>query len=431
MSRLARAVYTAGLGVFVAAYLPVALWRRMRHGVGLHARERLGFYRGGPAERPTSWVHAVSVGETVASVPIVEGLHRLYPELPVVLTTVTETGARVARERLGQVARHRYFPLDLPGAVRRAIAHNRPCFFIALETELWPNLLGALAACGVPVMLANGRISDRSFRRYRRVRVFMRPVLGAVSVFAMRSDEDARRIIALGAPPERVFVTGNVKHDAPADDGSTAALWQRLLGLSGGAPVWIAGSTHRGEEEVVLDVHARLRARHADLALIVAPRHPERVEEVERIARERGFPVVRRSELPKSRRDGAVIVLDTVGELAQLYRVADVVFVGGSLVPAGGHNMLEPAIKRKPVLFGPHTANFREAAALLLESGGALVVAEAAELEATLGRLLGDEVLRARMGAAGAEVVARRQGAVRETLDLVERFLHKPERAGG
>ena len=430
MRRLAYATYTVGLRLLLLAYVPVAVWRRLAHGVPIHLRERLGFYRDVPDPPRTAWVHAVSVGETLAAVPIVEELGRLHPELPILVTTVTETGARVARERLARLAIHRYFPLDLPGAVRRAIARNRPQLFVVLETELWPNLFRALAARGVPVMIANGRISDRSYRRYRLARTFMRGLLETVAVFGMRSDEDARRIIGLGAAPERVFVTGNVKNDAPADDGAAPTLWRRLLGLAPGAPVWIAGSTHRGEEPIVLDVHARLRERHAGLVLIVAPRHPERVLEVERLVRERGLPVVRRSELPKGRTDGATIILDTVGELAQLYQLADVVFVGGSLVPSGGHNMVEVALRRKPALFGPHTTNFRESAELLAGSGGGLVVRDAAELERELARLLGDPALRATMGDAGLAAVAARQGAVRETLALIDRFLVQSGAAG-
>jgi 3-deoxy-D-manno-octulosonic-acid transferase len=426
MNALVYAVYTWGLGLLLLAWAPLALWRRTAHGVPIRLRERLGLYRDRPGDRPAAWVHAVSVGETLAAVPIVEELSRLHPELPIVVTTVTATGARVARQRLARAAIHRYFPLDLPGAVRRAIAHNRPRFVVVLETELWPNLFRALAAAGVPLMIANGRISDRSYRRYRLARGFMRRLLESVAVFGMRSAEDARRIIALGAAPERVFVTGNVKNDAAAPDGNAPALWRRLLGLGPGAVVWIAGSTHRGEEATVLDVHARLRERHPGLVLVLAPRHPERAAEVERLVQARGLPAVRRSALPGARADGATIVLDTVGELAPLYEVADVVFVGGSLVPLGGHNMVEVALRRKPSLFGPHTENFRESAELLAGSGGGLVVRDAAELERAMTRLLGDPALRAAMGAAGFAAVAARQGAVRETLTLIERFLIEP-----
>jgi len=277
----------------------------------------------------------------------------------------------------------------------------------------------------VPVMIANGRLSDRSFRRYRRVRRFMRGVLGDVTVFGMQTSEDARRMIALGAHPERVFVTGNVKSDARPDAAGVNDLWQRLLGLAADEAVWIAGSTHRGEDEAVLEAHARARthALPTRLVLVLAPRHPDRVPEILALVAARGWSAVRRSELPCRRRPDTVIVLDTLGELAQLYSVASVVFVGGSLVPAGGHNMLEAASRRKPVLFGPHTENFRDAAALLLDAGAATLVQDTEDLALALGRLLADPALRAKMGDAGFDAVASRHGAVGETLALVSRFL--------
>jgi 3-deoxy-D-manno-octulosonic-acid transferase len=417
-------LYTAVLAAAVTGYAPVAVARRLARGVPIHLRERLGLVRHERPARPCGWIHAVSVGEAIAATPLVEGLRRTWPTLPLVISTVTETGARVVRERFQGVAEHRYFPLDFPGAARRVIASIGPAFFVCMETELWPNLLRALATRGVPTMIANGRLSDRSFGRYRLMRGAMRLVLANVTVFAMQSDEDARRVIALGAPPERVVVTGNLKHEPLPDPAGAADLWRRLLGLSAGQPVWIAGSTHRGEDEAVLDAHRRGLAQHPGLVLVLAPRHPERVGEVMALVTKAGFTPVRRSELTGRRRGPTpVIVLDTVGELAQLYTIADVVFVGGSLMPFGGHNMLEPALRGKPVLFGPHTANFREAAAILTSGGGGLVVQDADELTTALGELLADPDLRARRGGAAREAAASRHGAARATLDLVARYL--------
>jgi 3-deoxy-D-manno-octulosonic-acid transferase len=418
------AVYTAVLAAAVAGYAPVALARRVARGVPIHLRERLGLARHERPARPCGWIHAVSVGEAIAAAPLVEGLRRTWPTLPLVVSTVTETGARVVRERFAGLARHRYFPLDFPGAARRVIASIEPAFFVCMETELWPNLLRVLAARGVPTMIANGRLSDRSFSRYRLVRGAMRLVLANVTVFAMQSDEDARRVIALGAPPERVVVTGNLKHEPLPDPAGAADLWHRLLGLSAGQPVWIAGSTHRGEDETVLDAHRHALAQSPGLVLVLAPRHPERVGEVMALATRRGFAPVRRSELSGGRRGAtSLIVLDTVGELAQLYSIADVVFVGGSLMPFGGHNMLEPALRGKPVLFGPHTTNFREAAAILTNGGGGLVVRDAGELTTALCALLADPALRGQRGGAAREAAASRHGAARATLDLVARYL--------
>ena len=416
-------VYTAVLATLLAGYLPAALWRRVARGVPLHLRARLGYGADPSGNGPVAWVHAVSVGEAIAAAPLVDGLRQTYPDLPVVMTTVTETGARVVRERFSGTAAHRFFPIDFPGAARRVIGAINPAFLMCMETELWPNTFRILARRGVPVMVANGRLSDRSFRRYLLVRPLLRSLLEGIRVFAMQSQEDARRIIALGAPAERVFVTGNVKNEPTADPAGSIELWSRLLGLREGERVWIAGSTHRGEEEAVLAAHATARQDCPDLVLVIAPRHPERVPEVLGLVAARGWPAVRRSELPRQRPVDAVIVVDTVGELAPIYSVADVVFLGGSLVPVGGHNMLEPALRRKPVLFGPHTGNFREAAAMLVRSGGGVVVHDAEALARHLVRLLLNDDVRKRLGGLAYEAVASRQGAVQATLDLVAQFL--------
>jgi 3-deoxy-D-manno-octulosonic-acid transferase len=427
MYALYSAIALFGLVLF---WLPVAVLRKLTRGVALNVRARLARDTAGGVGPTSGWVHAVSVGEAIAAGPLVEGLRRLHPELPLVMTTVTSTGAQVVRDRFAGLATHRFFPLDLPSVTRRAVAAINPAFLICMETELWPNTLRTLAARGVPVMIANGRISDRSYRRYRLVRRFMTSVLDDVRVFAMQSDEDARRIIALGAQPERVVVTGNIKVDAPvADPAGSVDLWRRLLGLAPGQRVWVAGSTHAGEETLVLDAHRAALAECPELVLVIAPRHPERTREVLALVERRGWPSVRRSELPAAVTSTdapvpPVVILDTIGELAMLYSIADVVFVGGSMVPMGGHNVLEAAQRHKPVLVGPHTGNFREAVGLLEAVGAALVVRDASELSRELRRLLNDQDLRLKLGDAGYEAVASRHGAVRETLDLVGRYLY-------
>jgi 3-deoxy-D-manno-octulosonic-acid transferase len=418
------ALYTGAISLALLGYLPAFLLRRLgRGGYGRDLAQRVGRLGPGLPPEPRCWVHAVSVGEAAAVAPLVEAIRGRWPELSVVLTTVTPTGARVAAERLPGAITHRYFPLDLPGSVGRALEGVRPRFFIGMETELWPNFLRGLARRGIPAMIANGRVSDRSFRRYRWVRFLMARVLQDVTVFGMQSAEDARRIIALGAPPERVVVTGNLKSDLPPEDTAAARAWQDRLGRAGGDLVWVAGSTHRGEEDLVLEAFGALRARFPALRLVLAPRHPERAGEVERRVQARGLKVVRRTALGAGPAAERVLLLDTVGELADLYEAADLAFVGGSLIPVGGHNMLEPAARRRPVLFGPHTENFREAAELLLAAGAAALVRDAQGLADTAGRLLADPELRARMGAAGRAAVSRRQGALARTLDLVQRFL--------
>jgi 3-deoxy-D-manno-octulosonic-acid transferase len=422
------ALYTLALGLGIVGYAAALPLRRLgRPGSFALLRQRFGRL-GGLPPAPRCWIHAVSVGEATAAVPLVEGIHRRWPRLHIVVSTATSTGAGVVRDRLGLIATHCYFPFDLPGPVRRALRAIAPAFFVALETELWPNFFKELDRSGIPAMIANGRISDRSFRRYRLVRPLLRDLLGRISVFGMQSAEDARRIVALGAEAERVVVTGNLKADLAPDPPGAEALWRRLLGLGGDEPVWVAGSTHRGEEEIVLDTFLRLRARHPSLILVLAPRHPERAAEVEEAIRARGLDSLRRSRLPERRAANAVVLLDTIGELAQLYQVASVVFVGGSLVPWGGHNLLEPALRKRPVLFGPHTANFRDSADLLLAAGGALRVGDGRMLEETLHRLLGDPELKRRMGEAAFHAVSARQGAVEQTLDLLGRFIVKAAR---
>jgi 3-deoxy-D-manno-octulosonic-acid transferase len=429
-----RAVYSAGLAVWLAGYLPIYLARRHRRGATAGLGQRLGHFQPGLPPEPRCWIHAVSVGESMAAAPLVQAIRERWPGLAVVMTTVTATGARVVHDRLAGMVTHRYFPVDLPGAVRRALDAVRPRFFIGMETELWPNFYAALGARNIPAMVANGRISDRSYRGYRRVRFAIAPALRRVAAFGMQTRGDLDRIVALGAPAERVVVTGTLKADAEPPDDDASARWSETLGLAPGQPVWVAGSTHSGEDDAVVHAFRTAAARVTGLRLVLAPRHPERVSEIERLLAQRGLAAVRRSALPGTPRhahqagEPPVIVVDTVGELAGIYAAADVVFVGGSLVPAGGHNMLEPALRRKPVLFGPHVENFRDSADLLVDAGGAMVVADADELGRRLAELLASADRRRAMGQAAAEAVGRRRGALRNTMLLVENLARE---AGG
>jgi 3-deoxy-D-manno-octulosonic-acid transferase len=412
------------LALAMLCYAPVFFFRRLlpgRYASGF--LQRFGYRLPMDRSATSCWIHAVSVGEAAAAVSLVEAIRQRWPELRVVLSTVTPTGARVVKDRLGDRVTHCYFPLDLPGPVSRAIGAVAPVFFIALETELWPNFFRELTRRGIRSMIVNGRISDRSFRRYRRIRFLLRRLLQQITVLAMQSSEDARRVIALGAPAERVVVAGNLKTEPVRPEAGAEKLWRRLVRLTGNELVWVAGSTHRGEETLVLDAFRELRARHPSLTLIIAPRDPGRIPEIERLLRDRDLDGIRRTSLPGNPARHDVILLDTVGELAQLYGLADVVFVGGSLVPWGGHNMLEPAFCRKPVVFGPHNMNFRESADLLLRSGGAVQVPDGRELLVALQQLLAAPDLRERMGEAGFQAVSSRRGAVSQTLELIQRFL--------
>jgi 3-deoxy-D-manno-octulosonic-acid transferase len=424
-------LYSLVLAFLAVAYFPLFLVRKVwGAGYPVALRERLGFVQVPPPPMPGGrfWVHAVSVGEVMAAVPLVQALRARWPAADVVVSTVTATGERVARARLTEAVAMLTFPLDFRGAVRRTVRRVDAGCFIALETELWPNLLRALRQAKVPAVLANGRISDRSYRRYRLVRRLFRRVLDDVTLFCMQSEEDARRIIGLGASPERVLVTGNLKMEAPSGDAGAEQLWRRLLHL-GQAPIVVAGSTHRGEEATVLDAFLAMRRVADGLRLVLAPRHPERLDEVEGLARSRGLAVVRRSRVGPGD-EAPVILLDTMGELASLYAVADVIFVGGSLVPIGGHNVVEPALHAKAVVFGPHMTNFRDAAALLLRADAAVEVKDGTELAAALERLLTDAPARQALGRAAWSAVRAHQGACVRTVAALERALALSGRDG-
>jgi 3-deoxy-D-manno-octulosonic-acid transferase len=423
-------LYSLGLGAFFMAGLPAfatqAILRgKYRRGLG----ERLGRVRAWTeAVRPV-WLHAVSVGEVMAATPLAQELAARRPELPLLVSTVTDTGRGVAEGRL-PARQFVFFPLDFGWAVRPALDRLRPRAVLLTETEIWPNFLRACSARDIPVVLVNGRISQRSFPRYRRVRGFFGRVLQGIRLFCMQTPEDARRILDLGAPPERVHVVGNLKFDLAAADpggggtagGADGPAVRQMLGVPPSRPVLVAGSTHRGEEGPVLEAFKAVRRAVPDLTLLLAPRHPERLGEVEALLAREGVPWVHRSRLPADVLP-AVILVDTMGELARLYAAGTVVFVGGSLVPIGGHNILEPASHARPVVFGPHMGNFADMARLFLEHQAGVQVREAGMLAEEILRLLREPNLAGRMGENGRTIVGTHRGAGRRTVDLLEAVL--------
>jgi len=380
------------------------------------------------------WIHAVSVGETLTARALLGELKARYPGLKLFLSTTTMTGHEVARA-LTDLDGVFYFPLDWGFTVRRTLDVVRPRLFIMMETEIWPMLLRECRERGVATMLVNGRISKRSFARYAIVRRFFRRVLDDVERFCMQSEEAARRIVALGADPARVVVTGSLKFDSldwpgVGPHGQSRDRVLRYFRLSPGRPVVIAASTLRGEDQAALEAFRRVQARWPDALLIVAPRHPERFEEVTRLAAEEGFRVVRRTSLPVDQSpDADVVVLDTIGELARLYQIASVVFVGGSLVDAGGHNILEPAMFGKAIVFGPHMHNFAEISAEFLRGSAAVQVSSTRELGECLVDLVGDGVRRASLGAAARAIVEGNRGAKARTMAVITALL--PPRDAG
>ncbi len=419
--RILRLLYTGLLYLILPLALLRLYWRgRQDPGHRRRWRERLGFIPSVPAG--CLWVHAVSVGETRAALPLIRALLDRYPDLPLLVTTTTLTGSHQVREALGERVHHLYAPYDLPGAVARFLRQTRPRLAVIMETELWPNLLRQCAVAGIPTLIANARLSERSARGYGRIGGLTAAMLRDITLIAAQAEADAERFRILGAP--RIQVTGNLKYDlALPDDLAKQGRQLRRELLGEDRPVWIAASTHAGEDEQILDAFARLRARWPELLLLLVPRHPERFDGVAALCRQRGFSVVRRGERRPCAPETAVFLGDSMGELLRFYVAADLAFVGGSLVPTGGHNVLEPALLGLPVLFGPHMFNFTEAGERLLEAEAAWRVAGAAELAATLNRLLADPALRQQAGQRGRAVVERHRGALVALLGRIEALL--------
>jgi 3-deoxy-D-manno-octulosonic-acid transferase len=381
------------------------------------------------------WVHAVSVGEVLAARTLVADLRRAYPRLRQFLSTTTLTGQQLARRSLGEVDGVFYFPFDWAFAVRRTLNRVKPRLFVMIETEIWPHLLRECRRRGVRTVLVNGRISYRSFPRYRLIRPFFRRVLDDVDRFCVQGDEAVRRLVDLGADPARITVTGSLKFDAldvapPPGRGRQRVL--RFFRLSPNRPVLVAGSTLKGEETAVVRAFNLLRTRGGAPLLVIAPRQPGRFDEVERLCRQEGLSTVRRTELPIDAEPRAdAVVLDTIGELAELYQIGTVVFVGGSLVPGGGHNILEPAVFGKPIVFGPRMENFAEIADAFLANGAAVQVRSPRELDEVIVGLMGDPVRRARLGAAARALVEANRGAKDRTVEAITALMPTDGRGQG
>lgn len=411
---------------------PYFLYQAGRHGKYLGSlRQRLGYL---PIAfnvdgEESIWIHAVSVGEALTARALVADLREQYPDLRLFLSTTTIAGQQVAKRGIQHVDAVFYFPFDWTFIVRRTLSIVRPRVFVMMETEIWPNLLRVCRAQGVKTVLINGRISSRSYPRYRLIRPFFRRVLDDVDRFCMQSEESARRLIDLGADPDRVVVTGSLKFDSlevpvPLAHGKPRQRVLRFFRVSPHRVVVVAGSTVRGEEVEVLRAFGRVKESLPGALAIIAPRQPERFGEVERLCRDAGFVTARRSQLPIDSEPRAdVVVLDTIGELAQLYQLATAVFVGGSLINHGGHNILEPAVFGKPILFGPHMQNFTEIADAFLANAAAVQIHSGRELEEVLLPLLTDPVHRARLGAAARALVEANRGAKDKTMAVIADLL--------
>jgi 3-deoxy-D-manno-octulosonic-acid transferase len=358
------------------------------------------------------WVHAVSVGEVMAAHPLIRELKKKYPDRKLILSTVTVTGNYTARRRVPEADAVFYFPFDYSCIVRRVIRRINPAVVLVAETELWPNFFRELKRAGIQSALINGRISAKSHRNYLKFKSFFRLVFSQVTLFCMQSEEDASRIINIGADPGKVIVTGNLKFDQKIPLSQS-----NPVSIPTGKRVITAGSTHRGEEAVLLETFTRLREKYPMLTLILAPRHPERFDEVEGIINNAGYDCQRRTTLKGAVKD--VLLLDTIGELRTFYALCDIAFVGGSLVKVGGHNLLEPAAMKKPVIFSRFMFNFKEISEALMSAGGGIMVKDKNELYEQLDSLLADPERARNIGERAFRVIAVNSGAAKKTLEAI------------
>ncbi len=415
---MARRLYTLLLWLLLPLMLLRLFWRGRRlPGYRHHVLERLGFYRR-CAKQPVIWLHAVSVGETRAAAPLVEALRQRYPDHTILLTHMTPTGRETGRQLFGDTVLQAYLPYDFPFAIRRFLRHFRPTAGLLLETELWPNLAQVCRQLHTPLLLVNARLSERSARRYRRIRPLIEPALKALSGLAAQTAADARRLEQLGAPA--ATITGNLKFDIspPQELVERGRAWRQAAGQR---LVWLAGSTRDGEEALVLDMLARLADDTA--LLILVPRHPQRFDEVARLVQSRGLALQRRSETMTIAPSTRVWLGDSMGEMYAYYAASDLAVIGGSILPFGGQNLIEACAVGTPVLLGMHTENFADVARQAIEAGAALRVAQLQNWPENLQTLLQDRSKREAMGQAGQAFAARHRGATERTMAYIERWL--------
>ncbi len=414
-------IYNFLSAIAVLLYMPRLFLKKGPEDRQVFISERLGL---SSYTKTDIWVHAVSVGEVIACIPFLKKLKREYPSKRVLLTTTTYTGQKIAKDRFPEADRIMYMPVDTRLCIRRVVRALMPELFIAAETELWPSLFNELRQIGSRIVIVNGRISNSSYGGYRRISYIMRKVLLNVDFLYMQTEEDARRIVDIGAERDRVGVMGNLKYDIEMDDNASLNWLENIEG-----PILLAASTHKGEDEIIIDAYEKImqseKTRVSDLKLIIAPRHPERFDEVGGILKMRNLDYVRRSELDNIQsadRIPGIILLDTMGELSRLFSGAAVAFIGGSLVPCGGHNMLEPACYSKPIIFGPHMDNFPMAGDFL-ETSAAIEVKDADDIAGTVVELMNDNDKAVSMGRNAKLIVEKNAGAVKKVVELVRRYI--------
>ncbi len=416
-----RFVYTILTFLFTPVLIAHLYWRSINQP---SYRERIGERFGrshGRIDRPSIWIHAVSVGEVQAAATLIRALLRRYPDRPLIVTTMTPTGAERVRDLFGDTVIHRYVPYDLAGAVRRFFDWARPELVIIIEKEIWPNLFRECGLRKIPLVLASARISTRSARRYRHLVGLFRQTLSHGIVIAAQTDVDAARFRSLGVSAERIHVTGNIKFDFDLDADVPGRGTAFRAEHAPGRPIWVAGSTHADEEQVVLAAHQRVLARFPTALLLLVPRHPERFAQVAGLIDKAGLAGITRSSGGRCTPEQSVFLGDSMGELTTFYAAADVAFVGGSLEPRiGGHNLLEPAALGLPLLTGPHFFNAPDIATLMIADGAARVIVGADELAEGVCALFDDPDERRRRGGAGQRVVDNNRGTLQRVLELID-----------
>ncbi len=388
--------------------------------------ERFGYFKL-TGQNKIIWLHAVSVGETIAAAPLVKSMQTVYPTYRFMITTTTPTGSDRVRALFGDAVEHCYAPYDLPGAVARFLDKLKPEMLIIMETELWPNTIAACYRRNIPVVLANARLSEKSFEAYRRVRRITQPMLKQLSLVAAQHGDDAQRFSSLGLPEEAISVTGNLKFDLSLDDEirlKASALrvhWQ----ANEDRFIFLAASTHKGEDEQILEAFGLIKRQLPNVLLVLVPRHPERFESVAHLCKSAGFLISRRSD-QNVITSSDIVLGDTMGELNSFYGAADIAFVGGSLVPTGGHNIIEPAVWGIPILSGPHLFNFAESSRLMIDGGGLLLCDDAQQLAERCLQLLQNPSYRSSTGSSAQKVAEMNGGAISKLLYHVEKVV-RPE----
>lgn len=425
-----RFLYSSLLYLISPLVIGRLFWRaRKAPAYGLRKAERFGFFKSNVVGHPVIWVHSVSVGETIASVPMVKALQKQYPDHRIMITTMTPTGSEQVRKIHGDSVEHVYVPYDLPGAVSRFLKKVNPKVAIIIDTELWPNTVAACHKRNIPVIIANARLSERSAKGYAKFGKLIKTMLEQISMVAAQNKEGGKRFIELGLPESQLTVTGSVKFDlevAPEIVEAGKALRQRWqAGMGEGVQLLVAASTHEGEDQQILDAFKKVQSANPKARLLIVPRHPERFDNVFNLIQQNGLNAVRHSENSATDAETQVILGDTMGEMMKFYAASDVAFVGGSLVATGGHNMLEPAALGLPVLSGPNVFNFAEISQSLVDVEGMLLVEDSEALAEQTIQLFSDQSFCQRMGANAEQFVSHNRGALKQTLNIISLYINK------